>query len=84
MNFKNVEAVVAGKVLITNEAGTEALQPLKVPYSVNNSQELIEFLTSFELRSTEVLQNVVTMHEEAVDIFTDVDTDSSGLVEIVK
>ncbi|MGC8202978.1 glycosyltransferase [Aliiroseovarius sp. PTFE2010] len=47
LNFKNIEAIVAGKQVFTNAAGAEPLSDLDLP-TVENSDHLIDLLRAIE------------------------------------
>ncbi|OAP36392.1 hypothetical protein AU381_17930 [Sinorhizobium glycinis] len=48
LNFKNVEAAMAGKHVITNSDGAEVLAPVPVR-ALTNAQDVIGFLTEIEM-----------------------------------
>ncbi|ASY71958.1 hypothetical protein N181_28225 [Sinorhizobium fredii USDA 205] len=48
LNFKNVEAAMAGKHVITNSDGAEALAPVPVK-ALTSAQDVISFLTEMEM-----------------------------------
>ncbi|AFL51444.1 glycosyltransferase involved in cell wall biosynthesis [Sinorhizobium fredii] len=48
LNFKNVEAAMAGKHVITNSDGAEALAPVPVK-ALTSAQDVIGFLTEIEM-----------------------------------
>lgn len=49
LNFKSVEAVVSGKLLITNELGSKCLGKSNICSIVNSPDQLIKELLSFEI-----------------------------------
>ena len=69
LNFKNAEVLVAGKLLLTNENGADALKPLNLPFTAESAEEVIKILTEIAEPDNQYLGSISSLADEASKVF---------------
>lgn len=70
LNFKSVEAVMAGKLLITNELGSKCLGDSDIASIADTPDQFLELLKKFELLSLDASYNLLQSRQrKALDEF---------------
>lgn len=69
LNFKNAEVLVAGKLLLTNKNGADALKPLNLPFTAESAEEVIKILSEIAEPDNQYLSCISSLANEAHEVF---------------
>ena len=64
LNFKNAEALATRKLLVTNQAGADALKPLVVPFTCETGEDVVDLLSRYELEDPVVVSALKEMQDQ--------------------
>ena len=69
LNFKNAEVLVAGKMLLTNKNGADALKPLQLPYTAETAEDVINVLSAIARPDSQYREQSLLLAGEAQESF---------------
>lgn len=69
LNIKNVEAILQGIPVITNERGAAALAPLRVPFVAETGEEMLDAVARIEKGGPEFEAEQATLFREATEMW---------------